>query len=147
MTAQDHERLKLRMLEPSPIAAWLRNTARLSNLRDHVRFWLVDDRTTLYGCGPDQLRQVEALTQEMQRIAATRGMFFKVVLLPDRSDVIRGEHPALVRAYADGLRNAGIDVVDALPVLTPDDYFQIDPHTNADGARKIAQVIVDALED
>jgi hypothetical protein len=86
-------------------------------------------------------------TLEMRDLAVARKMKFHIAVAPGVAEVKDGKHFPQVTEYIEGLRAAGIPVLDLLPRLSTDDYWSFDPHFNPKGAKIAADEIYKKLKE
>ena len=86
-------------------------------------------------------------TLEMRDLAVARNMKFHIAIVAGVDEVRDGKHFPQVTEYIEGLRAAGISVLDLLPRLSTNDYWSDDPHFNPKGAKIAADEIYKTLKE
>lgn len=132
--------------------AFAREIVKLSHLKALIG-WATPPRIHLLdrqgpgGFRAENVDRAYEFTAAMREVASQRGMDFHVVLVPTPGETRQRCHAGLVNVYVDKLRRGGFHVVDLLGHLPESAYFPPpDIHITAAGAKRAAEVIVEALQ-
>lgn len=85
-------------------------------------------------------------TKRMRDLAAERGVSFHVVVIPSRGEVSFQRYATPTDSYVRQAKQAELEVVELIGLLSPDCYFHHDTHFNPVGAGVTAQAIIDSLK-
>ncbi|MDT8989292.1 hypothetical protein RQP54_00290 [Curvibacter sp. APW13] len=109
--------------------------------------------------GQEQLAARVALLQQTRQALAKKQVELVVAVVPDKARIyaewVQGGYPSYLQgrytAALDGLRNAGVPVVDLVTPLTQAGrtkpvYYRTDTHWNQDGAEIAAQAIAKQIQ-
>ena len=97
--------------------------------------------------GVENVEKAVSYTLAMRTVAAERGMRFHVLIVPWLGETAQRRYAPIVTDYIGRMRGHGVDVIEMLERLSPDDYFREEGHFNPAGARRTAEAIIRGLAD